>query len=48
MDLERENAKGRRAEAKLREVEDDYRTLVDNLSAGVYRNTGRPARYATK
>lgn len=42
MDLERENAKGRRAEAKLREVEGDYRTLVDNLSAGVYRNTGGP------
>jgi PAS domain S-box-containing protein len=42
MELEKENAKGRRAETKLREAEDDYRTLVNSLSAGVYRNTGGP------
>jgi len=42
MELEKANAEGRRAEARLREVEDDYQTLVDNLSAGVYRNTGGP------
>lgn len=42
MALERANAESRRAEAKLREIEDDYHALVDNLSAGVYRNTGGP------
>ena len=40
MELETENAGNRRSETRLREVENDYQTLVDNLSAGVYRNTG--------
>ncbi len=42
MELEKENAKGRRAESMLREVEGDFRNLVDNLSTGVYRNSGGP------
>ncbi len=42
MELEKARARGSEAEARLRKVEDDYRTLVENLSVGVYRNTGGP------
>ncbi len=40
MEPEKEGIKGSEAEARLRKVEEDYRTLVENLSVGVYRNTG--------
>ncbi len=42
MDLEQESARGREAEARLRESEEEHRTLIENLSVGVYRNTGGP------
>ncbi len=40
MELERERLEARETEDRLRKVEDDYRMLVENLSVGVYRNTG--------
>lgn len=33
---------GRKAEEKLKETEERYRSLVDNISVGVYRSTGDP------
>ncbi len=32
----------RRAEAALRESEEKYRTLIENVNIGIFRNTGRP------
>ena len=40
--LEKETGKHREAEDAIRKSEGDYRTLLQNLSVGVYRNTGGP------
>ena len=40
--LEKETGRNREAEEALRKSEGDYRTLVENISAGIYRNTGGP------
>ena len=40
--LEKETGRHREAEEALRKSESDYRTLVENLRVGVYRNTGGP------
>ncbi len=38
----RDITKRKRAEAALRDSEEKYRTLVENVNIGVYRNTGGP------
>jgi len=39
---EKESAKLKQVEKQLRESEEKYRTLTNNLNVGVYRNTGGP------
>ena len=42
IDLETARAQNRKAEHALRESEEKFRTLTDNVNAGVYRNTAGP------